>query len=81
MITFIRSCVHWSKLAKALDEARQNQYTDRVEAMVACVRKRRGTGKEHAVIKYQQEGLFWVVGAQSARALIKEGGQILLSLQ
>ncbi|MFD1140464.1 hypothetical protein ACFQ4C_05065 [Larkinella insperata] len=81
MINSIRAYIHLSKLASALEEARQNQYTDRIEAMVACIRKHRGTGKEHTVIKHQQELIYWVVGTKSAQALVKEGGKALLSLR
>ncbi|MFD1140628.1 hypothetical protein ACFQ4C_05900 [Larkinella insperata] len=66
-----------SKLSKALHEAQQNQYDNQTEAMSACNRKIRKTGKDHSVVKHQQESLFWVVSTSMARLLSEEGHVLL----
>ncbi|GAB3271821.1 hypothetical protein GCM10027347_43350 [Larkinella harenae] len=77
MFTSIRSYIRLSKLAKALNEAHQNQFDDELKALSACTKKFRQTGKKHAVVKHEQHDFYYVVGSRSAQALTEEGYSIL----
>ncbi|RAJ94149.1 hypothetical protein LX87_04033 [Larkinella arboricola] len=77
MVESIRSFFRSSNLSKALNEAQQNQYDNQIDAMAACNRKIRRTGKDHSVVKHQQEPLFWVVPTAMAKLLSEEGHTVL----
>ncbi|MGM9507247.1 hypothetical protein ACS5NO_05960 [Larkinella sp. GY13] len=77
MFESIRSYLRLRRLAKALHESQDNQYTNQIDAMRACNRLFRDGGKEFSVVKHKSETLFWVVSKKSAEALVKEGHQIL----
>lgn len=73
MIESIRSYFRLSKLAKVLDECQQREFSNQVEAMRACNRLVRTSGKDYSIVKHQQEQRYWVVRTPSANILVNEG--------
>lgn len=77
MIESIRSYIRLSRLAKAMHESQQHQFSSHLEAVRECNRLYRDQGKTYSVVKHQKEELFWVVRTRSAKALAGEGHTIL----
>ncbi|MGV3560419.1 hypothetical protein [Larkinella arboricola] len=77
MFESIRSYFRLNRLAKAIYEAQQNQYPTFVQAAQACHKLIRKTRKDYSIVKHQQDEVYWVVRAKSAKALAQEGHTIL----
>lgn len=77
MIESIRSYLQLRRLANALHESQQNQYSNQIDAIRECNRLFRDGKENYSVVKHQQQQLYWVVRTKSAKILAMEGHIIL----
>ncbi|GAB3270662.1 hypothetical protein GCM10027347_41490 [Larkinella harenae] len=72
MFESIRSYLQVSRLAKAINEAQSQQYTNLLDATRVCNRLF-SSGKDYSVVKHKNEEIFWVVRTRFAKALTDDG--------
>ena len=77
MIASIRAYFRLRKLSKVLQECLLRQYNNRIDAIHACNKLFRKTGKDYLVVKHQTEDLFCIVLPKSAKILAEKGHIIL----